>query len=182
MFFWFCGLFAIALLIIGETEAAKKVDTTSKLLIHLVWSDNSPDDMDLWLKTPADHPVGYKIRQADYASLDHDNLGMNNSVVVDAGGNPVMSPSRDEVIFVRQTMPGVYVVNIHAFHLYRPETVTVTLVSVDPVYSVLNERKLKFTETREEQTAFRFTVDAQGAVVSTDAVPEMFVNELLSHQ
>jgi hypothetical protein len=182
LLFFFMVLFAVTLLAIADSEAKKKVDTTSKLLVHLVWQDGSPNDMDLWLMTPAEHAVSFKSRQADFASLDHDNLGLNNGVVTDAGGNPIVSTARDEVIFIRQTMPGTYVVNIHAYHLYRPEQVTVTLTSVDPSYRVVTERKMTFTDTHEEQTAFRFTVDAGGQVTSTDTVPDLFVNELLSRQ
>ena len=57
LFFFFVALFAIALLAIGDADEKKKVDTTSKLLVHLVWRDNSPNDVDLSLKTPADHVV-----------------------------------------------------------------------------------------------------------------------------
>jgi hypothetical protein len=45
-------------------------------------------------------------------SLDHDNMGEANAKVMDADGNEVDDPTRDEVIFIRQTMPGTYAVNV----------------------------------------------------------------------
>jgi len=181
LFFFFVALFAVALLVIGDNETTAKVDTTSKLLIHLVWRNGSPNDVDLSLKTPAGNVVWFRQRQADFASLDHDNLGQANGTVVDADGNAVTSPTRDEVLFIRQPVAGTYVCNVHLYQQYggAAEPVTVTLTSVDPSYRVVTERKLVLTEKREEHTAFRFTVDAAGNVTSTDLVEELFVNELL---
>ena len=181
LFFFFVALFAIALLVVADSEAAKKVDTTSKLLVHLVWRDNSPSDVDLSLKTPAGNVVWFRNKQADFASLDHDNKGISNGTVTDADGNVIADPSRDEEIFIRQTMPGTYVVNVTLYGQYGTdaEPVTVSLVSVDPSYREVVARKLTLTERHEEHTAFRFTVDDQGNVTSTDLVEELFINDLL---
>ena len=181
LFFFFVALFAIALLAISDADEKRKVDTTSKLLVHLVWRDNSPNDVDLSLKTPADHVVWFRQKEADFASLDHDNLGVGNTSALDANGNPVTSPTRDEVVYVRQTLPGTYVVNVTLYAQYggEAEPVTVTLTSVYPAYRQVVARQLTLTENHEEHTAFRFTVDDDGIVTSTDLVEELFVNDLL---
>jgi len=181
LFFLFVALFAIALLVVADSEAAKKVDTTSKLLVHLVWRNNSPSDVDLSLKTPAGNIVWFRNKQADFASLDHDNMGITNGSVTDANGNVIADPSRDEEIFIRQTIPGTYVVNVMLYGQYGADTepVTVTLVSVDPAYRQVAARQLTLTDRHEEHTAFRFTVDDQGNVTSTDLVEELFINDLL---
>lgn len=182
LFFFFVSLFALALLIIGDDSKAK-VDTTSKLLIHMTWSDNSPNDIDLWLKNPADHIVSFRNKSADYASLDQDNTGSAEGMVTDASGNVVSNPLRDEVIYIRQTMPGTYVVNVHFYVQYSTqpvEPVTVTLTSVEPVYRVVSTRKLVLHDQHEEQTAFRFTVDDRGYITSTDTVEELFANATLA--
>lgn len=181
LFFFFVALFAIALLVISDDASKAKVDTSSKLLVTLTWRDGSNNDVDLWLKLPNGDIVSFKNRQASFASLDHDNLGLGNATVTDAEGQTITSPTRDEVTFIRQTMPGTYVI---AAQLYTqsdksPEPVTVTLVSVDPSYHVVATRKLVLTEAHEEQTALRFTVDAAGNVTSTDTVEELFANETL---
>ncbi len=173
-----------ALMKVSDTESKTKVDTSSKLLVSLAWRDGSNNDVDLWVKLPNDEAVGFRNRQAGFASLDHDNLGLGNSAVTDADGRVIVSNGRDEVIFVRQTMPGTYVV---AAHLYSksedsPEPVTVTLTSVDPAYHVVVARQIILTERHEEITAFRFTVDASGAVTSTDVVEDLFVNEVLGER
>lgn len=183
LFFFFVGLFALALLIIGDEQTKAKVDTTSKLLIHLTWGDNSPNDVDLWLKNPADHIVSFRDKSADYASLDQDNTGSAEGVVTDASGNVVSNPLRDEVIYIRQTMAGTYTVNVHFYAQYstqKEEPVAVTLTSVEPSYRVIMTRKLVLTEKREEHTAFRFTVDDKGNVTSTDTVEDLFANATLA--
>lgn len=181
LFFFFVALFAIALIKVSDSEEAKKVDITSKLLVTLAWRDGSNNDIDLSLKTPAGNVVWFRARQADFASLDHDNLGVGNGTVTDADGNPVISATRDEVIYIRQTMPGTYVVNVNLYAQYGggAEPLTVTLTSVDPSYRQVVARQLTLTDRHEEHTAFRFTVDDKGNVTSTDLVEELFVNEML---
>jgi hypothetical protein len=181
LFFFFVALFAIALLAVSDADERKKVDTTSKLLITLTWRDASANDVDLSLKVPNDEIVWFRKRQAAFASLDHDNLGIGNTTVVDSDGNPVTAPGRDEVIYIRQTMPGTYVVNLHLYSQYEGEAepVSVTLASVEPSYRQVITRRLTLTDKHEEHTAFRFTVDDRGNVTSTDLIEELFVNELL---
>ena len=183
LFFFFVALFAMALLVIGEEQSKAKVDTTSRLIVSMTWRDGSANDVDLSLKTPAGNVIWYRARQADFASLDHDNLGLYTSTATDADGNPITLASRDEVIFLRGTMAGTYVVNTHLYHQSdaTPEPVTVTLVSVDPSYHAITTRKLVLTENHQEDTAFRFTLDQAGNVTSTDLVPEAFINDLLGH-
>jgi hypothetical protein len=181
LFFFFVALFAIALLAISDADEKKKVDTTSKLLVTLTWRDGSANDVDLSMKVPNGEVVRFRNRQAAFASLDHDNLGIGNTTVLDGDGKPVISPGRDEVIYIRQTMPGTYIVNVHLYALYggEAEPVSVTLASVDPTYRQVVTRQLTLTEKHEEHTAFRFTVDDQGNVTSTDLVEELFINDLL---
>jgi uncharacterized protein YfaP (DUF2135 family) len=181
LFFFFVAMFALALMAISDADEKKKVDTTSKLLVTLTWRDGSANDVDLSMKIPNDEVIWFRKRQAGFASLDHDNLGLGNTTVLDADGNPVVSPGRDEVIYIRQTMPGTYVVNVNLYGQYRDEAepVNVTLASVDPTYHQLITRQLTLTDKHEEHTAFRFTVDARGNVTSTDLVEELFINEIL---
>jgi uncharacterized protein YfaP (DUF2135 family) len=181
LFFFFVALFAIALLAISDADERKKIDTTAKLLVTLTWRDGSSNDVDLSLKVPNNDVVWFRKRQASFASLDHDNLGIGNTTVLDGDGNPVTAAGRDEVVYIRQTMPGTYVVNVNLYGQYggEAEPVNVTLASVDPVYRQVITRKLTLTEKHEEHTAFRFTVDARGNVTSTDLVEELFINELL---
>jgi uncharacterized protein YfaP (DUF2135 family) len=175
------ALFAITLLAISDTDSKAKVDTTSKILVTLKWRDGSANDIDLSLKTPAGNVVWFRSRQADFSALDHDNLGVGNTPVIDGEGNTVTSASRDEVIYIRQTVPGTYVVNVHFYAQYdgQGEPVTVSLVSVYPTYRQVISRQMTLTEKHEEHTAFRFVVDASGNVTSTDAIEETFINELL---
>ncbi len=180
LFFFFVALFAIALLAISDADGKKKVDTTAKLLIHLVWQDNSFSDVDLSLKTPAGHVVWFRNKQADFASLDHDNTGIDNTQAVSADGEVITTPTRDEVIYLRQTIPGTYIVNVHLYSQRSPaEPVTVSLTSVEPSYRDVVTRSLTLRDKHEERTAFRFTVDEHGQVTSTDLAEELFINAML---
>ncbi len=181
LFFFFVALFAITLLAISDTDSKKQVDTTSKLLVTLTWRDGSANDIDLSLKTPNGNVVWFRSKQSDFASLDQDNTGSGAEQIFDQDGNVITSPKRDEVIYIRQTIPGTYIVNVHFYAIYgrEAEPVTVTLMSVDPIFREVTSRKFTLTEYHEEHTAFRFTVDAGGSVTSTDALEEFFINNLL---
>lgn len=180
LFFFFVALFALTLLLISDDTDAKKIDTTSRILITLTWKDGSNSDIDLSLKTPTGEVVWFRTKQATFASLDHDNLGTEGNVVVDAAGNTIIAHQRDEVIYVRQTIEGTYSVNVHAYSLLDIEDVTVTLVTVDPKWKQVAQRKLQLVERHQEETAFRFSVDAEGQITGTDTVPELFINDLLA--
>lgn len=180
LFFFFVALFALTLLVISDDTEAKKVDTTSRFLITLTWADGSDSDIDLSLKTPTGEVIWFRTRQAAFASLDHDNLGRGNNVVIDNAGNVVTAAQRDEVIYLRETVAGVYVVNVHAYTMIVPEDVTLTLVAVDPQWRRVVTRKLSLAERHQEETAFRFTIDLSGAITGTDYIPELFINDLLA--
>lgn len=180
LFFFFVALFALTLLVISDDSEAKKIDTTSRFLVSLKWADGSDSDIDLSLKTPAGEVVWFRTRQATFASLDQDNLGRGNRVVIDNDGNVVAAPQRDEVIYLRQTIGGVYVVNVHAYSLAALEKVTVTLVAIDPQWRQVVTRQLTLVERHQEETAFRFTIDAAGTITSTDYLSELFINDLLA--
>jgi hypothetical protein len=184
LFFFFVALFAIALLAIGDESAKAKIDTSSKYLITLAWRDGSTNDVDLWVKLPTDDIVGFRNRQAAFVSLDHDDLGMDSNTVTDADGNTITLKRREEIVYVRQTVPGTYTVNCHLYsqHDATPEPVTVTVTAVEPKWHVVSERKLILTDLHQEETAVRFTVDQGGNIVSTDIVAEMFVNQKLGER
>lgn len=145
---------------------SKKKDIESKadLMIVLTWPDNSPHDIDLWLKTP-DTMIGYPHRENSYAHLEQDNLGMTNNFIM-RDNERIEIPSRREVITFRGTPNGRYVVNVHFFAAYGPEAghgptipVTVELVQINPAYRVLVKKDLILETVKQEKTAFSFVIN-----------------------
>ncbi len=181
LFFWFVAMFAVALVVIGDEQTKARVDTTSRYIITMTWTpDGSRDDIDLSVKVPTGEIVYFRVRQAAFASLDRDDLGMDSNTVIDDAGNAVALLARSEVIYLRQTLPGIYVFNVHAYSKKDPAPahVRITLTSVGDRTQVLQTRQITLTENHEERTAFRMTVDAEGNG-RPDLTEELFINEAL---
>ncbi len=183
LFFFFCALFAVALIVIGDEQTKAKVDSSSRFIVTMSWTpDGSRDDIDLAVRVPTGEIVNFRTRQAAFASLDRDDLGIDSNTVIDDTGNAVSLKTRNEVIYIRQTLPGVYTFNVHAYSKKdsAPAHVLITLTEVGDRTHVLQSRQITLTENHEERTAFRLTVDAEGRG-RPDLVEEMFVNEALGH-
>ncbi len=183
LFFFFVGLFALALIVIGDESTKARVDSSSRFIVTMSWTpDGSRDDIDLAVRVPTGEIVNFRTRQAAFASLDRDDLGMDSNSVVSDDGTVVALTTRSEVIYIRQTLPGVYCFNVHAYSKKdsSPAHVLITLTEVGDRTRVLQSRQITLSENHEERTAFRMTVDAEGRGVP-DLVEEMFVNEALGH-
>ncbi len=180
LFLWFMALFVIALITIGEEQTKAKVESTSRYIVTMTWEDSSRDDIDLSVRVPSGEIVYFRTRQAVFASLDRDDLGIESNTAIDDAGNVVTLRARSEVIYLRQTVPGVYVFNVHAYSKREaaPAHVLITLTSVGDRTQILQSRQITLSENHEERTAFRMTVDADGTG-HPDLVEELFVNEAL---
>ncbi len=183
LYFLFVVLFTVTLIVIGDEASKAKIDSTSRYIVTMTWDDASRDDIDLSVKVPSGEIVYFRVRQAQFASLDRDDLGIDQNTVIDDAGNAVTLRSRSEVIYVRQTIPGVYTFNVHAYSKKDPAPahVRITLTSVGDRTQVLQTRELTLTEEHEERTAFRMTVDPEGNA-RPDLVEEMFINSALGHE
>lgn len=71
--------------------------------VEIQWPEGSTADIDLWVRTPGDIPVGYARLRGRFASLLRDDIGTNRS------------PWRHEIIAMRDIPDGEYVVNLHYY-------------------------------------------------------------------
>jgi hypothetical protein len=169
-----------ALMKISDEASKANIESASRYIVTMTWDDGSVSDIDLWVRMPTGSVVFFRRRQADFVSLDRDDLGISSDTVIDDAGNTVLVAHREEVDFIRQTLPGTYTVNVQAYHLVGlPVHVRVILTAVSEHARTVTSRELTLTDNREERTAFRFDVDASGDVVSTDTTEDLFANEML---
>ena len=159
----FVLLFFVALLTMNPDSKKKDIESKADLMIVMTWPDNSPHDIDLWLKTP-ETLIGYPHRENSYAHLEQDNLGMANNFIM-KDNERIEIPSRREVITFRGTPNGRYVVNINFFAAYGPDAgnapivpVTVELIQINPSYRVLVKKDLTLERVKQEKTAFSFVI------------------------
>ena len=174
----FVGLFVCALLLISITKKAQEtlVETDGKFAVVVRWQDASADDVDLYVRDPAGNIAYYSNRDVGLMHLEHDDLGKKSDTVQTKGG-AVQVDKNEERTILRGIIPGEYVVNVHMYNKEdrQPAKVTVTLYKLqgDDLEIVQQERTL--TVKGDEQTAFRFTVNAEGAVSGINELKRSFV-------
>ena len=109
--------------------------------------------------------VAFLRREVGLMHLDRDDLGHRNDTVVTEWG-PIEFKDNREIVTVRGTVPGEYVVNVHMY-MKRSEaeevSVTIHLEKINP-YSTVMIKEVVLRLSGDEKTAFRFSVDKEGEV------------------
>ena len=168
----FTSLFIIAFLLINPIADNGKIDPVTEFMITATWNDESPIDMDMWVRGPgingADRNViGYMNKDGRYMVLDRDDLGASNDSFL-LNGEVVTVRRNIETVTINAIIPGEYVVNIHFFgpnnkQFYdRIEEIELTLYDMHP-YNIKFSGKKKVS-FREEVTVISFVVDADGFI------------------
>lgn len=164
-----CVLFALVLISVVQKKtppAPGQVTPKAEFLVQLDWDDNSPHDVDLYVRGPDGKLVFFLRRDAGYMFLDRDNVGRNNSVSLPDGGEAQI-PSRREIVTIRSIVPGDYIVNAHVYAehgtTHLPIHARLTVTKLNP-YRLVTQVERVLTEVGEEQTLTNFTVGRSGEV------------------
>lgn len=100
-------LFLLVLVILPHEPAPRAtptVDLFAELIVGARWPDGTKADVDLWVRAPGGHPIGYSRTRGEASSLTWDDVG-----VIDE------PPWRYEAAIVREARDGEYVVNLHLY-------------------------------------------------------------------
>lgn len=180
----FISLFMLSLIMINPVANKAEIKSKAEFLIILDWNAGSNSDVDLWVRDPAKNIVSFREKQAGAMHLDKDDMGAITDTYRGPDGKEISVPINQEVVTLRGTMPGEYVVNAHLYRLSGSgeplNPVTVQVVKLNP-YQIVATEKLDLTVHGEEVTVVRFTVDAEGKVVSTNKTPMKFINQALTY-
>lgn len=172
----------LAVIMISTMDEPKKAVTEApvpkaEFLVTLAWDDGSPDDIDLYVRSPDRQIVYFSRRQTPLMFLDADNLGMNNSVDM-PDGTVAAVPTRREVITIRAIMPGEYAVNSHFYKKNSPPGVVthlvMTVTKLNP-FAEITRAVASFDTQGQEQTLANFTVEPDGKVSSVFLAPVKLV-------
>lgn len=159
------GFVAMVIMLLPHIRPTQKQDqevsAPGNMIVEIHWPNDMPYDVDLWVKAPGEHPVGFWNLGGKTFNLLRDDLGTE----ADA------TKENYEITYSRGIPEGEFAVNIH---MYGPLPQGV-VVPVNVVVSV----KKAGTETRQilksvvdlkkhnhEETAFRFTMDSNGDLVA----------------
>ena len=140
-----------------ETEEHK---APGNVVVEIHWPNTMPYDVDLWVQAPNEVPVGFWNMGGYTFNLLRDDIG----------GEGDATDENYEISYSRGIPQGEYIVNVH---MYGPLTPGVTLpvtvvVSVKPKYGDLSqilETTVNLTRRNQEETAYRFRLDADGELV-----------------
>lgn len=183
-------LFIIAFLLINPVAKKGDIIVKAEFIVTMSWPNDSQDDIDLYLKDPADNIVYFKQKDKGLTNLDRDDLGTSNDTIITSTGKKIFKIN-EEHITIRETIEGQYVVNAHWYgqskltrnfstgEEYIPSDsvkVTIKVEKLNP-YSLVYVGTKVFTYQGEEKTFVRFTLDSNGKVISTSELPLRLVNK-----
>lgn len=84
-------------------EAAADEARVGDLVVEISWCEDCHTDVDLWVRSPGDAPVGYSRTRGKHFSLLRDDLGLGKDA------------ARGELAATRTLPDGQWVVNVHAY-------------------------------------------------------------------
>lgn len=161
-------LVVAALMLFHVTDPSKDnktddVKSPGTVMIEIFWKQEI--DIDLWVKSPGDLPVGYSRKNGKYFDLLRDDLGRK----WEKGGE-----MHHENAYTRNSPEGEYIVNLHEYsNIYNVELpieveVVVQIVkpqeSGAPITKVLRT-KVQVTSYAQEITVVRFRLDEKSEVI-----------------
>lgn len=145
----FIAMAALSLVAVVQ-KPTPKVSIQGNLIFAMHWDARSNSDIDLWIKSPGDQPVGYSRRSGINCNLLRDDLGRLHDP----------SSENEEMAVCRNAPPGAYSVNVMAYDVYDhrvPIQVSVESYFSDGVGSErLFERDATLTYQGQELTVARF--------------------------
>ena len=170
----FVALFAVALLIVSPDENDKNVDIKAEFIITASWPGDMNDDVDLYVADPNGNIVYFKKQEAGLMHLDRDDLGSSSDRMRTEYG-VIENDDNRELVTIRGTMSGEYVVNIHAYAKREPDSlpVLVTIDKINPFRTIVS-KTIELEDQGQEETVCRFTLNANGDVVSVNNLPKFF--------
>ncbi len=177
----FAFMFVAAFTMISDTDSSGKIDSKAEVLITVRWEDRHPDDVDTLVEGPQGNLVWYHNRDTGLMHLDRDDRGLfQDRVTLD--GVEVSNPINQETVTVRALKPGEYVVNLlhYQSNYSAPLPVTVKIEKLNPRVSLVFYGTRELSGVGDEQTAVRFTIDANGDVVSTNELQKRLLTKALN--
>ena len=154
-------LFLVALMMVNPVSKKGVIELKAEFIISATWPEHLPDDIDIWVEDPHGQVVSYLQRDAGWMHLDRDDRGeLNDTVEID--GIEVIYPINQEIVTLRGTIEGEYVINLY---FYKAESgnkipVTVKVERVNPEFKLVYVDQVIMERQDAEITAVRFNIDS----------------------
>ena len=173
--------FFFILSVIFMNPISKKgiIDPKAEYIITVTWPDNDPNDIDTWVEEPDGNLVWFQTKEAGLIHLDRDDRGNVNDVLT-INGQTIQNPLNQEVVTIRGTVVGEYVINIfyYASEDNKPVPVKVRVDKVNPQLEVVYYDTMTMDKVGDEKTAVRFTIDTNGSIVNINSVEKKLTSRI----
>ena len=168
--------YIVVLSILKTEESPPSLIDRNQYVIKMEWPPGMSVDMDLWVLDPTGSIVGYSQKEGNGVHLQRDDLGDSNDTVTLTDGSVKRSPLNEEVINIREFIPGRYFVNAHVYrnvHDEAPE-VKVQLTRVTPFVEYVGT-PVVMSVLGTERTMMTFDLLHDGEVKLRPAIQHKFV-------
>jgi hypothetical protein len=161
----FVSFFMLSLLMIKVENNKSQIESKAEFLITLQWAEEQNDDIDLYVENPLGDLVFFRTKEIGLMHLDRDDLGKANDYITLADGSWYIYKENREIVSLRGIITGEYTINLHVYNKasQNPTVVNVKVEKINP-YSIIAVKDITLTQAREEQTAFRIKLNAEGNV------------------
>lgn len=164
----FVFLFIIAFILINPIAKKSDIEKKAEFLVVMTWPDKNIDDIDLWLRDPADNLIGFRTPSKGFSHLERDDLGDKNDMIF-VNGETLFIENNTETITIRGILKGDYNVSTH-FYRRKIEAskesipVTVTVSKLNP-YSIVYKQTINLDFEGDIKNFYTFTLDRDGKVI-----------------
>lgn len=177
----FVFLFIVAFSLVEIDKKQGDIRTKAEFVITVTWELDNPDDVDTWLRDPADSTVWFQNKEMGLMHLDRDDLGSKNDTYHLPDGSTVHYPYNQEITTIRGIIPGMWILNLHMYNKkqHEPANVNVEMVKLNPSHKVVFVKDFVLEKRGQEVTVRRFEMDLGGEIVSMDELKTQIVSDHL---
>ena len=173
----FVLLFTMAFMMMNVEKQDANAKMKAEYLISITWQDKSADDVDVWMEDPLGNVLFFRNKEIPMAHLDRDDLGIVNDTVILPNGVREIYERNQEIVTIRGFIPGEWILNIHMYRKIdkEPAIVEVRMDKINPKFKTIFSKKYTMGTFWEEITVSRFTMSADGQIMSLDDLPKRLI-------
>ena len=175
----FAALFALSFILVNPSMQNKNVEAKADFIITVTWPADMDDDVDTYVEDPAGNLVAFMRREQGLMHLDRDDVGFRSDRIDTAAGIVEFKENR-EIVTLRGTLAGEYVVNVHMYTKRSgegPTPVAIRLEKLTP-FKIAAVRELTLMANSDEKTAFRFVLNDKGEVVDVNHLEKSLASKV----
>jgi hypothetical protein len=157
-------------------SATQGVEFDAYVMIVATWPGEFGDDIDLYIKDPQGGVVFFRQKNNKIMHLDRDDMGTVGEFANEQDG----FYNNREVVTIRQSVPGEFIVNAHVYRKssYGSVPVTIKIMKIRP-FKTVHDGVIVLDYSGQEKTACRFTVNKSGKISNINQLPMKIAQDIV---